>query len=125
LIAVLRARAKGWETRTFLEKTFIHHRGQGAALHNGLGERLHIGRKDYLIGNHPLWEIFRSAYQMTRKPYLIGGILILAAYLWNAVRRVERSIPKDLMALRRREQLERVKLVMQRRFNTRSVASSN
>ena len=26
LIAVLSARAKGWETRTFLEKTFEHHR---------------------------------------------------------------------------------------------------
>jgi len=125
LIAVLSARAKGWETRTFLDKSFIHHRGQGSALHDGLGERLHVGRKDYLIGNHPLWEIFRSAYQMTRKPYLIGGILILAAYSWNAFRRVERSIPKELMALRRREQLGRLKLVMQRRFSPRSVASIN
>jgi poly-beta-1,6-N-acetyl-D-glucosamine synthase len=125
LIAVLSARAKGWETRTFREKTFIHHRGQGTALHSGLSERLHIGRKDYLVGNHPFWEIFRSAYQMTRKPYLIGGILIFAAYSWNAVRRVERSIPKDLMAFRRGEQLERLKLVILRRLTPRSVASTD
>jgi biofilm PGA synthesis N-glycosyltransferase PgaC len=125
LIAVLSARAKGWETRTFLDKSFIHHRSQGGALHNGLRERLHVGHKDYLIGNHPLWEIFRSAYQMTRKPYFIGGFLVLAAYSWNAIRGVERSIPKELMALRRREQLRRLKLAMQRRFGPRSVASSN
>ena len=47
LIAVLSARAKGWETRTFVEKRFMHHRSQGSALHAGFHERLHVGRKDY------------------------------------------------------------------------------
>ena len=116
LIAVLSARAKGWETRTFLEKSFVHHRSQSGALHSGLRERLHMGRKDYLLGNHPAWEIFRSVYQMTHKPYFIGGFLLLTAYFWNAIRGVERSIPKELMALRRSEQLQRLKLLMQRRF---------
>jgi glycosyltransferase involved in cell wall biosynthesis len=116
LIAVLSARAKGWETRTFLEKSFVHHRSQSGALHIGLRERLHMGRKDYLLGNHPIWEIFRSVYQMTRKPYLIGGLLLLTAYFWNAIRGVERSIPKELMALRRSEQLQRLKSVFLRRF---------
>jgi hypothetical protein len=75
-----------------------------------------MGRKDYLLGNHPLWEIFRSVYQMAHRPYLIGGFLVLAAYFWNAIRGVERSIPDELMAIRRSDQLKRLKLVMQRRF---------
>ena len=116
LIAVLSARAKGWETRTFLEKSFVHHRSQSGALHSGLRERLHMGRKDYLLGNHPIWEIFRSVYQMTRKPYLIGGLLLLTAYFWNAIRGVERSIPRELIPLRRSEQLQRLKSVFLRRF---------
>jgi glycosyltransferase involved in cell wall biosynthesis len=116
LIAVLSARAKGWETRTFVEKKFVHHRSQGGALHTGLRERLHMGRKDYLLGNHPVWEFFRSFYQMQRKPYVIGGLLVLASYLWNCLRRGERSIPDELMALRRSEQLSRLKLIVGRRF---------
>ncbi len=52
LIAVLSARAKGWETQTFTEKAFEHHRIQGGALHSGLRERVRTGRKDYLLGNH-------------------------------------------------------------------------
>jgi len=116
LIAVLSARAKGWQTRTFLEKSFIHHRVQGTALHAGLREKIHIGRKDYLLGNHPVWELFRGIYQMQRKPYVIGGALILAAYAWNLVRGVQRSIPADLMALRRREQMTRLKSAFQRHF---------
>jgi glycosyltransferase involved in cell wall biosynthesis len=116
LIAVLSARAKGWETRTFLEKSFVHHRVQGTALHAGLREKIHIGRKDYLLGNHPLWEFFRGVYQMQRKPYVIGGVLILGSYWWNLIRGVERSIPVELMALRRREQMTRMKELLQRRF---------
>ena len=123
LIAVLSARAKGWETRTFVERTFVHHRSQGGALHTGLRERLHMGRKDYLLGNHPMWEVFRSVYQMAQKPYFIGGFLVLASYFWNAIRGVERTIPEELMALRRSDQLKRLKLVMQRRF--RPVAPLN
>jgi len=76
-----------------------------------------MGRKDYLLGNHPVWEVFRSVYQMAHKPYLIGGFLVLASYFWNALRGVERTIPEELMTLRRRDQLQRLKLVVQRRFN--------
>jgi biofilm PGA synthesis N-glycosyltransferase PgaC len=116
LIAVLSARAKGWETRTFVEKSFVHHRTQGGALHTGLRERIYMGRKDYLLGNHPLWEIFRSVYQMAHKPYLIGGLLVLASYTWNSIRGVERTIPPELMAIRRSDQLKRLKVVVQRRL---------
>lgn len=116
LIAVLSARAKGWETRTFVEKSFVHHRTQGGALHTGLRGRLNMGRKDYLLGNHPMWEIFRSVYQMAHKPYFIGGFLVVVSYFWNWLRGVERTIPEELMALRRSDQMKRLKLVMQRRL---------
>jgi glycosyltransferase involved in cell wall biosynthesis len=118
LIAVLSARAKGWETRTFVEKTFDHHRTQGGALHSGLRERLHMGRKDYLLGNHPMWEIFRGVYQMKHKPYFVGGFLVLASYWWNLIRGVKRTIPDELMEIRRNDQMKRLKLAMQRRFGS-------
>jgi len=117
LIAVLSARAKGWETRTFLEKTFIHHRTQGGALHSGLRARWYMGRKDYFLGNHPVWEFFRSIYQMQYKPYIIGGLLAFAAYVWYAFRGVKRTIPKELMVLRQTDQLRRLKTILQRRFH--------
>jgi poly-beta-1,6-N-acetyl-D-glucosamine synthase len=117
LIAVLSARAKGWETRTFLEKSFVHHRTQGGALHTGLRARLQMGRKDYLLGNHPVWEVFRSVYQMQSKPYVLGGLLVLGSYVWNSIRGVQRTIPAELMALRRSEQMTRLKAVIQRRLH--------
>ena len=116
LMAVLSARAKGWETRTFLEKSFVHHRTQGGALHTGLRGRWYMGRKDYLLGNHPLWECLRSIYQMKNKPYIVGGALVLTAYTWCAVLGVERTMPRDLLMLRQSEQMKRLKLLVRRRI---------
>ena len=109
MTAVLSARAKGWQTRTFTEKSYAHHRKMGTAQHAGYRARLNIGHKDYLLGSHPLWEIFRCIYQMRRKPYLIGGTLMAAAYFWDLVRGVARSMPADLIQLRQRDQMVRLK----------------
>jgi hypothetical protein len=35
-----------------------------------IAARFRYGVKDYVFGNHPLWEICRAGYQMTRKPYI-------------------------------------------------------
>jgi len=116
LIAVLSARAQGWETRTFVERRFVHHRVQGGALHSGLRERFYTGRKDYLLGNHPVWEVFRSLYQMKHKPYIIGGLAVLTSYLWSSLYRAKKTIPQELMTLRRSDQMKRLKLAIRRRF---------
>lgn len=117
LMAVLTARTKGWETRTFTEKTFAHHRSQGGALHTGLRGRWYMGRKDYLLGNHPVWEFFRSFYQMQFKPYVIGGLLVLISYFWHLVRGLERTMPSELIELRQSDQMKRLKSLVERRLH--------
>ena len=72
-IAVMTARMKGWKTRTFTEKVCAHHRDIGSAEHNVLAAKFRVGGLDYRLGGHPLWELFRTAYQMTRRPILVGG----------------------------------------------------
>ena len=114
LIAVLSARAKGWRTRTFLDKFCVHHRKMGASHHTGIHERLHRGRMDYLLGSHPMWEIFRSAYQMKNPPYIVGGMLILAAYLWRMLCRTERTMPPELIEFRREDQMRQLRSILRR-----------
>src|SRR5215813_3153119 len=70
-VAVTTARMKGWETRTFTEKIFVHHRKMSTALHAGLKVPFKGGQKDYALGNHPMWQLFRCIYQTTRPPILI------------------------------------------------------
>ncbi len=109
LIAVLTARMKGWETRTFVEKHTLHHRPEGAAAGSVIRARFRDGQKDYVLGAHPLWEVFRSIYQTSRKPLLIRGLAILCGYLWNWARHADRSVSAELMEFRRRDQMRRLK----------------
>jgi hypothetical protein len=68
-----------------------------------------LGEKDYVLGRHPLWQLFRSVYQMSRKPYVVGGLTLLVGYFWAALRRVERPLAPDLVAFQRREQMTRLR----------------
>jgi hypothetical protein len=108
-IAVTTARMKGWATRTFTEKVCTHHRQMGTAGRTVLSARFRMGMKDYALGNHPLWEMFRVARQMTQPP-LIGGALALACgYVSAMVGRAKRPISRELVAFTRREQMCRLK----------------
>lgn len=110
--AVTTARMKGWKTRTFTEKTCLHHRKIGTGNASALMTWFRQGRKDYFLGNHPLWEVCRAVYQMTRKPYFIGGSLLLSGFTWAGMKREVRPIPEDLMAFQRAEQMKRLKKIL-------------
>lgn len=114
VVAVLSARATGWQTRTFADKPYYHHRPMNGAQMKGFRERLHRGHMDYLLGSHPLWEIVRGVYQMGNRPYVIGGLLILASYFWNYLGGVAQTIPPDLMVFRRKDQMARLRYMFLR-----------
>jgi hypothetical protein len=99
---------KGWRTRTFTEKVCLHHRESGTAQRGVLMARFKVGALDYALGSHPVWEIFRTLYQMTKRPIAIGGLMLFAGYVSGMIKRAERSMPDELMAFRRREQMNRL-----------------
>ena len=107
-LAVTTARMRGWKTRTFTERTVLHHRKIGTGTQKALGALYRQGNKDYYLGNHPLWEAFRAVYQMKFKPFGIGGMTILAGYLAALVTRMERPAPPEVIRFCRREQMRRL-----------------
>jgi glycosyltransferase involved in cell wall biosynthesis len=107
-IAVITARMRGWRTRTFTEKSCLHHRAMGTAGRSLLTSRFKLGVKDYAIGNHPIWEVFRTVRQMSQPPVLTGGLALAAGYFWSLVRQVSRPVSPDLIAFHRREQMQRL-----------------
>lgn len=108
-VAVTTARMKGWRTRTFTERTCLHHRRIGSASGGLLRAGFRHGEKDYFLGGHPLWQLFRAVYQMGRRPYLVEGASLLAGYTWALLRRVERPVSPELMRFHRAEQMARLK----------------
>lgn len=108
-IAVISSRMKGWKTRTWTEKVCIHHREVGTAQSGTLRSRFKYGIKDYVIGNHPLWELFRSGRQMMLPPVCVGGLALYAGYLWAMLRRVDRPVSQDFISFHQHEQIGRLR----------------
>jgi hypothetical protein len=103
---------KGWKTRNYLERRFHHHRIMGTAERSEVGAWFDYGRKDYLLGGSPTWELFRAAYRTTKKPILFGGIALLLGYCTAAFQRVERPVSPELIRFHRREQRVKLRLIL-------------
>jgi biofilm PGA synthesis N-glycosyltransferase PgaC len=108
LVAVTTARMKGWQTRTFPEKPYVHHRQMGTATASVWMTPFKVGRSDYLLGSHPMWEFARSIYQTTRPPIVLGGSLRFAGFFWAMLSQREKQVPDDFVQFRRKEQMRRL-----------------
>lgn len=117
-LAVTTARMMGWKTRTFTKRHVLHHRKIGTGRSNRLGALYHQGAKDYYLGNHPLWQLFRALYQMRNRPYGLGGLAILTGYVASFLNRMPRPIPPEVARFSRREQMLRLGAALKiRRFD--------
>lgn len=111
-IAVTTARMKGWKTWNYREKHFHHHRIMGTAERSEVGAMFDYGKKDYLLGGSPIWELFRAGYRLTKRPVIFGGIALLSGYCTAALQRVERPVSPELMRFHRQEQMTKLRLIL-------------
>ena len=111
-IAVMTARMKGWKVRAFPEKRYHHYRTLGTAEKGALRALFSYGEKDYYLGGSPVWQLFRVAYRMAKKPVLLGGLALLTGYCWAALRRAKRAVSPELMRFHRREQMKKLRTIL-------------
>jgi poly-beta-1,6-N-acetyl-D-glucosamine synthase len=111
-MAVTTARMIGWNTRSFREKSFLHHRILGTADRGIIASNFAYGKKDYVLGGHPLWQIFRCMYRMTKPPYAVGGVALSAGYLAGFLTRADRPVSRELMRFHRSEQMLKLKTIV-------------
>ena len=120
-IAVTTARMMGWKTRSFREKAFFHHRSLGTAERSMLASMFSYGEKDYYLGGHPAWELFRVGYRTIKKPYVLGGIALCAGYLYAFARRMKRPVSDELMRFHRREQMASLRKILKTLLGFRKI----
>jgi poly-beta-1,6-N-acetyl-D-glucosamine synthase len=109
LVAVVTSRMKGWQTRSFPDRVCFHHRKMGSGMNQGLKLSFRWGQSDYRLGGHPVWQTFRCLYQMTNRPYVVGGLACLTGYYLSLITRRQRAVSAEFAAFRGREQMQRLK----------------
>jgi biofilm PGA synthesis N-glycosyltransferase PgaC len=122
-IAVTTARMKGWKTRSFREKSFFHYRSLGTAERSLLASSFSYGEKDYYLGGHPLWELFRVAYRVTKKPYFFGGAALFLGYVSAYLRRMDRPISDELKRFHRKEQMKKLRAILKSLLSFKKIDS--
>lgn len=115
-IAVTTARMKGWKTRTFLERVCHHHRPMGTASVGKFRAAFKLGKQDYYLGGHPIWQLARGIYQMTRRPYFVGGVLVVAGYAWAWIKGAPRPVSQELIRFHQGEQTQRFRAGLAKAF---------
>jgi biofilm PGA synthesis N-glycosyltransferase PgaC len=111
-MAVTTARMMGWRTESFRGKCFFHHRHLGTAERGIFASAFSYGEKDYYLGGHPVWELFRVAYRTTKKPYIIDGLGLGLGYCWAFLRRTPRPVSRELMTFHRKEQMAKLRSIL-------------
>jgi hypothetical protein len=89
----------------------------GTAIQGSLKAKFKLGAKDYSVGNHPLWELFRAAYQMKRRPFILGGVMIGAGFASSLIKGEEIPLSPALVAFVQEEQMQRLKNLFAGRRN--------
>jgi glycosyltransferase involved in cell wall biosynthesis len=87
-----RCRMLGWEATSFRDEElrFLHLRPMGSSFKNVFYGRLRWGRGQYFMGTHWLYALGITVYRMLERPYVVGGLCILAGYLAACARRLPR-----------------------------------
>ncbi len=77
-----RARMFGWRTASFHDEALkiVHHRLMGSSHKGILHGRMRWGRGQWFMGTHPLYVIASGIFRMRERPYVVGGLCIVAGY---------------------------------------------
>lgn len=107
-VAEVMARMRGWQVGSVQDLDVYHHRRIGMTNATLFRSRLNTGIQENLIGNHPLFVVFKCIHRFMEKPYVLGGLLMLAGYCWSLVLRDVRPVPVEVVQYVRKEQKQRM-----------------
>lgn len=115
-IDVHRCRMLGWEARSFdhPDARLIHHRLMGSSDQNIYKGRVRLGRANWHMGYHPLYAIASGLFRMGERPWVIGGLITIAAYFHAALRGDARIADTEFREHLRHRQLEELRALPRR-----------
>lgn len=102
-----KARAKGWDVRSFTKLKVYHYRPMGSAT-GALISRKEEGMGAYYMGYHPLYIIARSLRHFFTRPYIFGGMAMIFTYFVSHLQGKKKIADPDLIRYIRQTQLRKL-----------------
>ena len=124
-IDIHRCRMKGYRTLSFHhpDAYLIHHRLMGSSDSNVFKGRIRLGRGIWFMGYHPLYAIASGLFRARERPYVIGGLIVVASYAYAAVRKEPQFEDREFINELRKWQLLQLRLLPRKLFGLRDPKS--
>jgi glycosyltransferase involved in cell wall biosynthesis len=102
-----RCRMRGWIACSWDEPRlrFVHLRPMGASGPGLWAGRMRHGRGQWFMGTGPLYMLASALFRMSRRPFVVGGLGMLAGYLSSLLRARPRYADPEFRRFLRRYQL--------------------
>ena len=107
-IAGIMARHRGWRVQAFPDIKVLHYRPAGASQGNLIRVGFRNGKRNFLMGYHPLFEIVRLM-RVERPTQILHNVSELVGFTTSAARGFKRQVSQDVVDYLRAEQLSRLK----------------
>jgi poly-beta-1,6-N-acetyl-D-glucosamine synthase len=108
-LAEIKARMKGWETRSFEDIFAYHHKPIGSATGGKLKTSYRRGMTDYLLGKHPLYVLAKGVRRLAAPPYLSGAAAHLYGYFSLLLAKKPMDVTAEVRTYVRTEEMEVLK----------------
>ena len=56
--------------------------------------------------------MFRTTYQMSKRPYVLGGLALGLGYTWGALKRAKRPVSGEFVRFHRQEQMQKLAAIL-------------
>jgi len=104
----IKARMKGWETRTFEDIKIIHLRLTGTQWGSKIKLRFISGKIEYFYGFTFYYHLLRALRITFKEPFIIGSIFALYGYIISTIKKEERINDEEFIKFLRNEQKNRL-----------------
>lgn len=110
-LAQLDAESLGWLARSQTDLPAYHQRPTSSA-DGYLRGLFRLGLRDASFGSHPLFQIVKCVRRFREKPYLFGGLIRYAGYLWYVASGAAPVLPIEKITYLRDEQIKRLRALV-------------
>ena len=104
----LKAQMLGWETRSYPHLVLKHYKPIGFKQKKTIKREMLAGERLNYLGYHPLFAVLKCFYNFKRKPFLVGGALMLTGYLGAIITGREKNPDREMIKFYRRKQMKRL-----------------
>jgi poly-beta-1,6-N-acetyl-D-glucosamine synthase len=116
LADLLAAQMNGWETRCFDEYKILHHRESGSRRSGLTSGKFLLGRFLFRYGYNFVYTFFKGIYRIPERPVIIGGVSLIAGYLYAFIKNEDRLFDKEMRKFLRKKQKIYFRAGLKRQF---------